>query len=90
MATGSSAKKGKKPAAPPPDASQGESPAGQDSHAAPVQPLQPRPRLFALTAVVFAVWVLFLVGLYFKTVPPHRSTAPKPDASGAVLPSDPS
>jgi len=35
-----------------------------------------RKKLFVFLAAVFAVWMAFLVYLYFKTVYPHRSTAP--------------
>jgi len=41
-----------------------------------VEPLTPRKKLFVFLAAVFAVWMAFLVYLYFKTVYPHRSTAP--------------
>ena len=51
-------------------------------------PLKPRPGLLAALSVVFALWVSFLVVLYFKTVYPRRSTAPRPDASGSVLEQD--
>ena len=55
-----------------------------------VRPLKPRPALLAVTSVIFALWVGFLVALYFKTDHPRRSTAPRPDASGAVLTDPPS
>jgi hypothetical protein len=44
-----------------------------------VAPLTPRPKLFVFLVIVFAAWMAFLVFLYFKTVYPHRSTAPKSD-----------
>lgn len=45
----------------------------------PAPPLKPRPKLLAVLAVVLAVWVGFLVFLYFKTprpvhVVPHVNT----------------
>jgi hypothetical protein len=55
-----------------------------NKHAPVVDPLTPRPRLLALLAVVFAVWMAFLVYLYFKTVYPHRSAAPRAAAPAAV------
>ena len=45
-------------------------------------PFKPRPRLLALLSCVFALWVTFLLALYFKTEYPGRSTAPRPDAQG--------
>jgi hypothetical protein len=36
---------------------------------APVQALKPRPVLFAVMCVMFAVWMAFLIALYFKTHP---------------------
>ena len=42
----------------------------------PVRPLKPRPVLLAVMSVVFALWMAFLVVLYFKTIHPRRSTAP--------------
>ena len=53
---------------------------------APPDPLKPRPVLFKVLGVVFALWVVFLVVLYVKTAHPRRSTAPSPDAQGALLP----
>ena len=52
----------------------------------PPDPLKPRPVLFRVLGVVFALWVAFLVVLYFKTVYPRRSTAPHPYAQGALRP----
>jgi hypothetical protein len=46
-----------------------------------VDPLTPRPKLFVVLVIVFAVWMAFLVFLYFKTVYAHRSTAPKGDVA---------
>jgi hypothetical protein len=48
-----------------------------------VDPLTPRPGLLVVLTLVFAVWMAFLVFLYFKTVYHHRSVAPK--AGVAVL-----
>jgi hypothetical protein len=50
-----------------------------------LDPLTPRPKLFVVLAIVFAAWMAFLVFLYFKTVYPHRSTAPKSDLALVVL-----
>ena len=52
---------------------------------APADPLTPRPALFKVLCAVFALWVGFLVTLYFKTSS-QRSTAPRPDATGAIQP----
>lgn len=52
-----------------------------------VDPLTPRPGLLALLAVLFAVWMAFLVYLYFKTVHPHRSVAPTADVAAMAEPS---
>ena len=49
----------------------------RDKPSVVVDPLTPRPKVFAVLLIVFAVWMAFLVFLYFKTVYPHRSTAPK-------------
>ena len=54
--------------------------------AVPAPPLQPRPTLFKVLCAAFALWVGFLVVLYFKTVYPGRSTAPRPDAAGMIRP----
>lgn len=35
-------------------------------------PLKPRPRLVIALAVVFALWIAFLLVLYFVTIFPHR------------------
>jgi hypothetical protein len=35
-------------------------------------PLKPRPRLFIGLGVLFALWITFLLVLYFITVFPHR------------------
>ena len=51
-----------------------------------VDPLTPRPKLLALLAVLFAVWMAFLVYLYFKTVYPHRSAAPRGDVTAMAAP----
>ena len=45
----------------------------------PAPPLQPRPKLLAVLALVLGAWVGFLVFLYFKTprplhVVPHANT----------------
>ena len=42
----------------------------------PLRPLKPRPVLLAVMAVIFALWMGFLVTLYFKTIHPRRSVAP--------------
>ncbi len=46
-------------------------PAAVPRPSAPVG-LTPRRRLFAFLCVIFAVWVIFLLALYFKTVYPER------------------
>lgn len=54
------------------------------------QPLQRRPRLFAILLVGFIIWLGALLTLYFKTVYPTRypsATATRPGAS--ALPSAP-
>ena len=51
-----------------------------------VDPLKPRPVLLAVTSLVFAGWVAFLVALYVKTEYPRRSIAPRPDAKGDLVP----
>jgi len=48
--------------------------------------LKPRPVLFKAVSAIFALWVAFLVVLYFKTVYPRRSSAPRPDARGVLRP----
>ena len=56
----------------------------------PCQPLQRRPRLFAILLIGFVIWLGALLTLYFKTVYPMRypsATATRPGASG--LPSAP-
>ena len=55
------------------------------------QPLRPRPKLFAALLVVFAIWLVVLLTLYFRTVYPLRypsaTTTTRPGAS--ALPSAP-
>ena len=54
------------------------------------QPLQRRPRLFAILLIGFLIWLGALLTLYFKTVYPMRypsATATRPGAS--ALPSAP-
>jgi hypothetical protein len=69
----------------------GSAPAG--AVAEPVcQPLQRRPKLFAVLLISFVIWLGILLTLYFKTVYPMRypstdATATRPGASG--LPSAP-
>jgi len=53
----------------------------RDKPAPVVDPLTPRPRLFVALVIVFAAWMAFLVFLYFKTIHPHRSTAPKSEVA---------
>ena len=36
-------------------------------------PLKPRPRLMIVLSVILALWVAFLLALYFRTVYPHRN-----------------
>ena len=51
-----------------------------------VDPLTPRPGLLAVLAVLFAVWMAFLVYLYFTTLHPHRSAAPRADVAAMAEP----
>jgi hypothetical protein len=82
----SAAKRGTTPSAP-----AGAAPPAEPTAAAfPPRPLKPRPVLLAVTSLVFAGWVVFLVSLYFKTEYPRRSTAPRPDAKGVLIPEAPS
>ena len=83
-APGVTAKRGTKPPAgdAPPHSAASASP----TQAAPSEPLKPRPGLFKVFGVVFALWVAFLVVLYVKTVHPRRSTAPDPNAQGTLEP----
>jgi hypothetical protein len=41
-------------------------------------PLRPRPRLLMVLSVVLALWVAFLLVLYFRTVYPHRNDGVRP------------
>jgi hypothetical protein len=36
-------------------------------------PLRPRPRLLIVLSVILALWVAFLLVLYFRTVYPYRN-----------------
>ena len=77
MATGATAKRGD----PPPDT------------AAPFVPLTPRPGLMKVLGAVFALWVAFLVVLYFRTTPARRAIEPSTQSTiddpsaGAAAPS---
>jgi hypothetical protein len=54
----------------------------------PCQPLQRRPRLFAILLISFVIWLGVLLTLYFKTVYPMRypsATATRPGASGLPI-----
>jgi hypothetical protein len=58
-----------------------ETPAGRAT--APVQidfkpPLAPQRRWLMVLSIIFALWVLFLIGLYVKTVYPLRHSSPAP------------
>ena len=85
----SAAKRGTKP----PADSRGSAPPASKEEAATgallVRSLTPRPKLLAVLSTLFALWVAFLVGLYFKTIHPSRSTAPRPDAKGDITPDAP-
>jgi hypothetical protein len=81
----SAAKRGTEPSTP----SGAASPAEPAADRSPPRPLKPRPALLAATSLLFAGWVLFLAGLYFKTEYPRRSTAPRPDAKGVLVPEAP-
>ena len=47
--------------------------------------LKPRPVLFKILCIVFALWILALLGMYFWTVYPLRH-APSPEGTGARRP----
>ncbi len=89
MATSPSAKRGKTPPAAPPAGSAPAPDKESPAQAFPPRPLKPRPKLLALLAVVFSLWVAFLVALYFRTIYPRRLTSPRPDAKGVVVPDAP-
>ena len=76
-------KRGNKPSAPPPAAKAADAP--HSPHVFTPHPFKPRPVLLAVISVIFALWVAFLVVLYFKTIYPRRSVSPLPDATGGVL-----
>jgi hypothetical protein len=44
--------------------------------ALPLDPLTPRPGLLAALAVVFGLWMAFLVFLYVTTIHPRRTASP--------------
>jgi hypothetical protein len=58
---------------------QGTSPGPQ-----PYKPLKPRPRLFVFLCIVYAVWMIALLVLYFKTVYPRRHPAAAPALPAAT------
>ena len=66
--------RGKPKSPPPPKAKPNPEPAAPAP--VPARPLKPRPALLAVMSVVFALWMAFLIALYFKTSHPRRSTAP--------------
>ena len=60
---------------------------GSQKGAAPapiVQPLTPRPKLLALLAIVFALWMALLVVLYFTTIRSRRAGPPDTSVSGVA------
>jgi len=57
--------------------------AAPPSPAKRVRPLKPRPRLFLVLCILFALWMAALLVFYFKVVyparpPGHRMTTPNP------------
>ena len=60
-------------------------PRPQPVHSAPVahRSLTPQPALLVLLATVFALWMTFLVVLYFTTVRPNHQPASDPSLSAA-------
>lgn len=47
-------------------------------------PLKPRRALLIALSILFALWFAFLLGVYFKTVYPHRHPAPTHPAPAAA------
>ena len=66
-------------------------PAKTEPQLPPATPLRPRPRLFIVLLVLFAIWLGILLTLYFKTVYPlrHHSTAATTRPGASALPSAP-
>lgn len=62
-----------------------------DPAAHPVPPLKPRPTLLRVLSVVMAVWIAFLLWMYFSTVRGDKPPGPTTDQSTptAALPTRP-
>jgi hypothetical protein len=58
---------------------------GQPSATQPLPRLTPRPILFKVLCVVFALWIVALLATYFLTVYPLRHPS-SPGGSGATRP----
>ena len=48
-------------------------------------PLKPRPRMLVILAIVFALWLAFLLTMYFTTVYPHRHIESRPSVTAQAL-----
>ena len=55
------------------------------SPSAAADPLKPRPRMLVVLAIVFALWLAFLLTMYFTTVYPHRHIESRPSAMAQAL-----
>lgn len=58
----------------------------------PAPPLKPHPKIFWGLMILIAVWIVFLVTLYFTTVVPRerqQSTQPTKPVSAAAIPAVP-
>ncbi len=65
----------------------GENPAKARKQAVTVPPprgLRPHPKLLLVLAVAFGLWVVGLLGLYFKTVFPYRHSGSSATTETAV------
>lgn len=73
----------------PPESTRGSARAHAETLPAPLplEPLRPRPLLLTVMAVIFALWMGFLVALYFKTIHPRRSAAPEGSSLAPAAPS---
>ena len=56
-------------------------PAYQKPSTPAADPLKPRPRMLVVLAIVFALWLAFLLTMYFTTVYPHRHIEARPTAT---------
>ena len=50
----------------------------------PADPLKPRPRMLVVLAIVFVLWLAFLLTMYFTTVYPHRHIESRPTATATA------